>query len=96
MHELGSADGYAVIVQLRQRPGGAFHLLEGTVHPPLHRLERGGLVATKWAPLRPAAARSTDSPPISMRRYEPKRRRSRVFAAGTAAIVGPTPLEALG
>jgi DNA-binding PadR family transcriptional regulator len=77
MHELGSADGYAVIVQLRQRPDGAFDLLEGTVHPPLHRLERGGLVATKWGTAAPCrrqvhrltpdqhAALRTKTPPVA-------------------------------
>jgi DNA-binding PadR family transcriptional regulator len=43
------AHGYAVIDELRQRSGGAFDLPEGTVYPALHRLERGGLLASRWS-----------------------------------------------
>lgn len=40
--------GYAVISALRVRSGGRFNLAEGTVYPNLHRLERTGLIASKW------------------------------------------------
>jgi PadR family transcriptional regulator PadR len=43
------AHGYAVIEALRQRSDGAFDLPEGTVYPALHRLERGGLLASHWS-----------------------------------------------
>jgi PadR family transcriptional regulator, regulatory protein PadR len=43
------AHGYAVIDALRQRSHGAFDLPEGTVYPALHRLERGGLLASHWS-----------------------------------------------
>jgi PadR family transcriptional regulator PadR len=41
--------GYAVIEELKQRSGGALALPEGTVYPALHRLERGGLLASSWS-----------------------------------------------
>ena len=44
----GPLHGYAVIEELKTRSGGAFDLPEGTVYPALHRLERGGLVASAW------------------------------------------------
>lgn len=44
----GPAHGYAVIAGLRERSEGAFDLLEGTVYPALHKLERSGLVASTW------------------------------------------------
>lgn len=40
--------GYAVIEELRARSENAFDLPEGTIYPALHRLERAGLVASKW------------------------------------------------
>ena len=44
----GSAHGYAVIEEIRQRSGGAFDLPEGTVYPVLYRLENAGLLKSKW------------------------------------------------
>ena len=42
------AHGYAVIEELRQRSQGAFDLPEGTVYPALHRMERAGLLTSRW------------------------------------------------
>jgi transcriptional regulator len=44
----GSAHGYAVIQEIRRRSGGAFNLPEGTVYPALHRLEKSGLLSSRW------------------------------------------------
>ena len=44
----GSLHGYAVVEELRGASDGAFDLAEGTVYPALHRLERAGLLASKW------------------------------------------------
>jgi DNA-binding PadR family transcriptional regulator len=43
------AHGYAVIERLRGRSGGAFDFPEGTIYPALHRLERAGLLASRWS-----------------------------------------------
>jgi PadR family transcriptional regulator PadR len=43
------AHGYAVIETLRDRSDGAFDLAEGTVYPALHRLERDGLLSSRWS-----------------------------------------------
>jgi transcriptional regulator len=40
--------GYGVVVALRDRSGGIFDLAEGTVYPALYRLERRGLIASRW------------------------------------------------
>jgi PadR family transcriptional regulator PadR len=42
------AHGYRILEDLRLRSGGAFDLPEGTVYPALHRLERGGLLVSRW------------------------------------------------
>jgi PadR family transcriptional regulator PadR len=43
------AHGYAVAEALRTRSNGAFDLPEGTLYPALHRLERAGLVSSRWS-----------------------------------------------
>jgi PadR family transcriptional regulator len=42
------AHGYAIIQHLRRRSDDVFRLPEGTVYPALHRLERDGLVKSRW------------------------------------------------
>ncbi len=42
------AHGYRIVELLRARSGGVFDLAEGTVYPALYRLERGGLVTSRW------------------------------------------------
>jgi transcriptional regulator len=41
--------GYAIAETLRARSSGAFDLPEGTLYPALHRLERAGLLASRWS-----------------------------------------------
>ena len=45
----GPAHGYRIVDALRERSGGAFELAEGTVYPALYRLERRGLLSSRWA-----------------------------------------------
>lgn len=46
------AHGYAIVKRLRQRSADDFRLPEGTVYPALHRLERDGLVRSRWTEAR--------------------------------------------
>lgn len=41
--------GYAIAETLRARSQGAFDLPEGTLYPALHRLERAGLLSSRWS-----------------------------------------------
>lgn len=41
--------GYAIAERLRSLSDGAFDLPEGTLYPALHRLERAGLLASRWS-----------------------------------------------
>src|ERR1700674_3836226 len=43
------AHGYALADTLRARSDGAFDLPEGTLYPALHRLERAGLLSSRWS-----------------------------------------------
>jgi len=47
--ESGQLHGYALIEELRRQSGGTFELPEGTVYPALHRLERAGLLSSRWS-----------------------------------------------
>ena len=42
------AHGYRIVEALRERSHEAFDLGEGTVYPALHRLEREGLLRSRW------------------------------------------------
>src|SRR3954466_10565995 len=42
------AHGYAIIPRLRRGSDDLFNLPEGTIYPALHRLERDGLVKSRW------------------------------------------------
>jgi PadR family transcriptional regulator len=44
----GPLHGYGVVEKLRDESAGAFDLAEGTVYPALYRLERAGLLASRW------------------------------------------------
>ena len=43
------AHGYAVIEELSRLSGSTFDLTEGTIYPALHRLERTGLISSRWS-----------------------------------------------
>ena len=45
----GPGHGYSIIRAIRDRSGGEFALLEGSLYPALHRLERSGLVTSSWS-----------------------------------------------
>lgn len=45
----GAGHGYALIERLRERSQGTFDFPEGTIYPALHRLERTGLVTSRWS-----------------------------------------------
>jgi DNA-binding PadR family transcriptional regulator len=40
--------GYQIIQELARRSGGYFEMKEGLLYPLLHRLQREGLVSSKW------------------------------------------------
>jgi DNA-binding PadR family transcriptional regulator len=87
----GPAHGYAIIASLRERSDGAFDLPEGTVYPALHRLERAGLLTSRWDD-RPARRRreyaitAAGSAALAAKRQE-----WRAFARGVQAVVRAEP-----
>jgi PadR family transcriptional regulator, regulatory protein PadR len=45
----GDSYGYAIIKRVTELSGGELQWTDGMLYPVLHRLERQGLVAAKWA-----------------------------------------------
>ena len=45
----GPGHGYLIIRAIRDRSEGEFELLEGSLYPALHRLERDRLVTSSWS-----------------------------------------------
>jgi DNA-binding PadR family transcriptional regulator len=46
--EAAPAHGYALIERLRDESDGALDFPEGTIYPALHRLERSGVLQSRW------------------------------------------------
>ena len=44
----GESYGYAIIQRVRDLSGGQLEWSEGMLYPVLHRLERQGLIASRW------------------------------------------------
>lgn len=40
--------GYAIALELRERSGGMLEVPEGTLYPVLHKLEKEGLIRSRW------------------------------------------------
>jgi transcriptional regulator len=45
----GNSYGYAIIKRVAQMSGGQLQWTDGMLYPVLHRLERQGYVASRWA-----------------------------------------------
>src|SRR3954454_21561521 len=85
----GPQHGYVTITALRDRSDGAFDLPEGTVYPALQRLERAGLVDSRWdedAPRRRRVYHLTDE---GRRARAAKKQEWRGFVVGIQAVIGP-------
>src|ERR1700685_1267072 len=44
----GPLHGYAIAAQLRERSEGVLDVAEGTLYPVLHKLEKDGLIQSRW------------------------------------------------
>lgn len=83
----GPAHGYAVIEQLRRRSEDVFDLAEGTVYPALHRLERSGLVGSRWDEAAPRRRRVYELSDQGSRKLEQRRHEWRGFQSAVNAVV---------
>jgi PadR family transcriptional regulator PadR len=89
LDDTGPVHGYAVITALRDRSDGAFDLPEGTVYPALQRLERAGLVASRWDETSPRRRRIYQLTADGHRARAAKKQEWRGFVVGVQAVIGP-------
>jgi DNA-binding PadR family transcriptional regulator len=89
----GPLHGYALIAQLRERSGGAFDMQEGTVYPALHRMEREGLVASRWESAVPRRRRVYAITADGHQARVTKQRELGGFLRDIQAVVGPLTQE---
>jgi PadR family transcriptional regulator len=81
------AHGYAIAETLRLRSDGAFNLPEGTLYPALHRLERGGLLASRWSEVNGRRRRVYQLTAKGQRTLAKQQHEWRDFALAVHAIV---------
>ena len=88
LQRTGPTHGYALIASLRERSQGAFDLPEGTVYPALHRLERGGEVASRWSSDAPRRRRVYELTSVGETALKARQTDWRAFARGMGAVLG--------
>lgn len=84
----GPMHGYAVVEALRQRSDGSLDLPEGTVYPALHRLERAGLLASRWSAESGRRRRTYRLTPKGAKALASGRSTWRAFATAVEAVAG--------
>jgi PadR family transcriptional regulator, regulatory protein PadR len=84
----GPAHGYRVVDELRRRSAGAFDLSEGTIYPALYRLERAGLLSSRWASAGGRRRRVYSLTRKGRRSLSDRRRDWASFAAAVEGVVG--------
>ena len=81
------AHGYLVVERLKERSGGKLELAEGTVYPALYRLERGGLLASRWQTVAGRRRRVYRLTRRGERELARKREEWQAFAGAMQAVV---------
>ena len=87
--EDGPGHGYAIMEALRAGSGGQFDLPTGTIYPALRRLERAGLVRTKWSEEGGRRRRLYELTPAGRRTLDAERHAWAEFSAAVTALLGP-------
>ena len=90
----GPAHGYAIIEELKRRSAGAVALAEGTAYPALHRLEKSGLVASRWSTDAPRRRRVYEMTERGHRALGAEREHWRHFTAAVESILKGAPWPA--
>ena len=81
------AHGYAIAERLRVLSDGAFDLREGTLYPALHRLERAGLLASRWSEVQGRRRRVYHVTPKGHKALTRRHGEWRDFARAVQAVV---------
>ena len=81
------AHGYGIIRRLRLSSGDVFRLAEGAVYPALHRLERDGLVKSRWTNVRGRRRRVYRITPSGSEALAVRRVEWQTFARAVEAVL---------
>jgi len=84
----GEGHGYAIAAEIKHRSDGVFDLPEGSIYPALHRLERAGLLSSKWS--RPVEGRKRRVYKLTARgrsSVDEQRAEWRRFATAVEAVI---------
>jgi DNA-binding PadR family transcriptional regulator len=87
--EDGAQHGYAVIEELKRRSDDQLDLPEGTIYPALHRLERAGLLESRWDDSAGRRRRVYSLTSHGKGAVVEKRRDWQAFARTVEAVLGP-------
>jgi DNA-binding PadR family transcriptional regulator len=85
--DTGPAHGYGIIRNLRRRSQDVFRFSEGAVYPALHRLERDGLVRSRWAVTRGRRRRVYRITPAGREGLAVRRLEWKTFARAVEAVL---------
>jgi PadR family transcriptional regulator, regulatory protein PadR len=85
------AHGYAIAEALRVTSGDAFNLPEGTLYPALHRLERAGLLTSRWSDATGRRRRIYELTARGKRVLTQQRQEWSAFSRAVFAVVGGQP-----
>lgn len=85
--EAGPTHGYAIIDRLRSHSAGRFDLPTGTVYPALHRLERAGLIHSRWSTVGGRRRRTYELTPAGHSALGAERARWREFAHAMSSVL---------
>lgn len=93
--EDGPRHGYAIRKALLDGSEGRFDLPTGTIYPALHRLERAGLVRSRWSTSGGRRRRTYELTPAGRRTLGAERASWRDFSASVSALLGGAPWPAV-
>ena len=85
--EAGPRHGYGVMEALRAGSDGRFDLPTGTVYPALHRLERAGLIRSRWSTEGGRRRRSYELTAAGRRALATERSQWRTFSSAVSALL---------
>src|SRR5260370_11283653 len=86
--------GYAIMEAVRAGSRASFDLPTGTVYPALHRLERAGLVRSKWSMVSGRRRRTYELTERGRRRLGEERQSWKQFSKAVSTLLGAAPAGA--
>jgi transcriptional regulator len=84
----GPGHGYELSQRLTEQSGGDLAVPEGSLYPALHRLERGGLVESRWSTGERRRRRIYRITAAGRRAADESREEWRAFAAAVYEVMG--------